>query len=44
MRSLFKRKLTVDQAAEALYTIMEKDDKTRWLSNLSKARDRPCTG
>ena len=36
MVSLFKSELTVDQAAEALYTIMGKDDKTRWLSQLSK--------
>jgi len=36
MHSLFKRKLTVGQAAEELYTIMGKDDKTRWLSQLSK--------
>jgi hypothetical protein len=36
MRSLFKRKLTVDQAAEELYTIMGKDDKAKWLSQLSK--------
>ncbi len=36
MFSLFKSKLTVDQAAEALYAIMGKDDKARWLSQLSK--------
>jgi hypothetical protein len=36
MRSLFKKKLTVDQAAEVLYTIMGKDDKAKWLSQLSK--------
>lgn len=36
MFSLFKKKLTADQAAEALYTIMGKDDKARWLSQLSK--------
>lgn len=35
MFSLFKKKLTVDQAAEALYTIMQKDDQARWLSQLS---------
>lgn len=35
MCSLFKTKLTVDQAAETLYTIMGKDDKARWLSQLS---------
>ena len=36
MFSLFKSKLTVDQAAEALYAIMGKDDKARWLSRLSR--------
>lgn len=36
MFSIFKSKLTVDQAAEELYTIMGKDDKTRWLSQLSR--------
>ena len=35
MWSLFKRKVTVDEAAEALYAIMGKDDKARWLSQLS---------
>jgi hypothetical protein len=35
MGSLFRKKLTIDQAAEALYTIMGKDDKARWLSKLS---------
>ena len=35
MFSLFKNKLTVDQAAEALYAIMGKDDKARWLSQLN---------
>jgi len=34
MSSLFKKSLTVDQAAEALYTIMGKEDKTHWLSQL----------
>jgi hypothetical protein len=36
MFSIFKSKLTVDQAAETLYAIMGKDDKKRWLSQLSK--------
>lgn len=36
MTSIFKKRLTVDQAAETLYTIMGKDDKSRWLSKLSK--------
>lgn len=35
MSSIFKSKLTVDQAAEALYAIMGKDDKKLWLSQLS---------
>lgn len=39
MFSLFKNTLTVDQAAERLYTIMGKDDKTRWLSHLSKVAE-----
>lgn len=39
MCSLFKEKLTVDQAAEALYTIMGKDDKASWLLQLSKVPD-----
>ena len=36
MFSLFKNKLTVDQAAEKFYTIMGQDDKKRWLSQLSR--------
>ena len=31
-----ENKLTVDQAAESLYTIMGKDNKARWVSQLSK--------
>jgi hypothetical protein len=36
MFSLFKSKLTVDQAAEALYAIMGKENMTKWLSQLSQ--------
>ena len=34
MPSIFKKPLTVDQAAEALYTIMGKEDKSGWLERL----------
>lgn len=39
MFSLFKAKLTVDQAAEALYTIMGKEDMTSWLTELKQVAE-----
>jgi hypothetical protein len=36
MFPLFKKSLTIDEAAQALYTILGKDDKKRWLSQLAK--------
>jgi hypothetical protein len=36
MFSLFKKSLTVDEAAEALYMLMQKDFNREWLSKLSK--------
>ena len=35
MFDIFKTKLTVDQAADALYNLMGKDDPGKWLSQLS---------
>lgn len=34
MVSLFKNKLTIDQAADSLYSLMRQDDKNKWLSQL----------